>query len=86
MSLLIISGVTIRIAGRLLLDEADLTVDPGRRIGLVGRNGAGKSTLLKAISGELAIDGGSIRLAANPARLTTHRSGSGRIIRPDGSD
>ena len=64
MSLLIISGISIRLGGRLLLDEADLTVDPGRRIGLVGRNGAGKSTLLKAISGELAPDGGSIRLAA----------------------
>jgi len=68
MSLLTLTGITIRIAGRLLLDEADLTVDPGRRIGLVGRNGAGKSTLLKAISGELAIDGGEIRLAAR-ARL-----------------
>ncbi len=68
MSLLIISGVSIRIAGRLLLDNADLTVDPGRRIGLVGRNGAGKSTLLKAISGEIGIDGGTIRLAAR-ARL-----------------
>ena len=68
MSLLTISGVSYRIAGRLLLDNADLTVDPGRRIGLVGRNGAGKSTLLKAISGEIAIDGGDIRLAAR-ARL-----------------
>jgi hypothetical protein len=29
---------------------------------------------------------GSIRLATNPARLTTHRSGSGGIIRPDGGD
>ena len=68
MSLLIISAVSIRIGGRLLLDDADLTVDPGRRIGLVGRNGAGKSTLLKAIAGDLAIDGGQIRLA-NRARL-----------------
>jgi ATP-binding cassette subfamily F protein 3 len=68
MSLLIVSGVTYRIGGRLLLDNADLTVDPGRRIGLVGRNGAGKSTLLRAISGEVAIDGGTIRLAAR-ARL-----------------
>jgi ATP-binding cassette subfamily F protein 3 len=68
MSLLIISAVSLRIGGRLLLDDADLTVDPGRRIGLVGRNGAGKSTLLKAIAGDLAVDGGQIRLA-NRARL-----------------
>ena len=68
MSLLIVRGVTIRLGGRTLLDNADLTVDPGRRIGLVGRNGAGKSTLLKAIAGELAIDDGEIRLAAR-ARL-----------------
>jgi len=63
MSLLIISALTIRIAGRLLLDSADLVVDPGRRIGLVGRNGAGKTTLLRAIAGEIGIDDGQIRLA-----------------------
>ena len=68
MSLLTLSGISIRIAGRLLLDNADLAVDPGRRIGLVGRNGAGKSTLLKAIAGDIGIDGGEIRLAAR-ARL-----------------
>ncbi|MGE0415531.1 MAG: ABC-F family ATP-binding cassette domain-containing protein [Acetobacteraceae bacterium] len=72
MSLLVISGLVIRVAGRTLLDGADLTVEPGRRIGLVGRNGAGKSTLLRAISGELSIDGGEIRLARN-ARLATVR-------------
>ena len=64
MSLLVISGAVIRMGGRTLLNEADLTIDPGRRIGLVGRNGAGKSTLLRAIAGELAIDGGDIRLAS----------------------
>jgi ATP-binding cassette subfamily F protein 3 len=64
MSLLALSGITIRIGGRTLLEGADLTVDPGRRIGLVGRNGVGKSTLLKAIAGEIGIDGGDIRLAA----------------------
>ena len=64
MSLLIISGVTIRMAGRTLLNNADLTVDPGRRIGLVGRNGAGKSTLFKAITGALPIDGGDIRFSS----------------------
>jgi ATP-binding cassette subfamily F protein 3 len=70
MSLLTISAVTIRLGGRTLLDAADLTIDPGRRIGLVGRNGAGKSTLLRAIADDLPLDGGDIRLAAR-ARLAT---------------
>jgi len=70
MSLLVISGATIRLGGRSLLDNADLMVEPGRRIGLVGRNGAGKSTLLRAIAGEMAMDGGEIRLARG-ARMAT---------------
>ena len=57
MSLLTCTGVTLRMGGRTLLDGADLAVDPGRRIGLVGRNGAGKSTLLKAIAGDITVDG-----------------------------
>ena len=64
MSLLTISGLTLRMGGRTLLDHADLSVEAGRRIGLVGRNGAGKSTLLRAISGELGLDGGEIRLSS----------------------
>ncbi len=70
MSLLVISGAVIRVGGRTLLDGADLTIDPGRRIGLVGRNGVGKSTLLRAIAGEVALDGGEMRLAAR-ARVAT---------------
>jgi ATP-binding cassette subfamily F protein 3 len=72
MSLLVISGAVIRMGGRTLLNGADLTVDPGRRIGLVGRNGAGKSTLLRAIAGEISIDGGDIRLSSR-ARMATVR-------------
>src|ERR1700749_3385208 len=72
MSLLVINAATIRLGGRTLLDGADLTVDPGRRIGLVGRNGAGKSTLLKAIAGELMLDGGHTRMASR-ARMATVR-------------
>ncbi len=72
MSLLVITGVVIRMGGRILLNGADLTVDAGRRIGLVGRNGAGKSTLLRAIAGEIPIDGGEIRLSSR-ARLATVR-------------
>ena len=72
MSLLTLDRVTLRMAGRTLLDEAELRVDPGRRIGLVGRNGAGKSTLLKAISGELPIDGGEITFSSR-ARMAQVR-------------
>ncbi len=72
MSLLVISGLILRVAGRTLLDGADLTVEPGRRIGLLGRNGTGKSTLLAAIAGDLAPDGGEIRLSAR-ARLARIR-------------
>lgn len=64
MSLLIINNLTLRIAGRPLLDGASLTIDPGRRVGLVGRNGVGKSTLLAAIAGDIVPDGGTITLSS----------------------
>ncbi len=83
MSLLVISSLTLRIAGRTLLDGADLSVEPGRRIGLVGRNGAGKSTLLAAIAGDIAPDGGEIRLSsrARMARIKQEApAGQGSLI------
>jgi ATP-binding cassette subfamily F protein 3 len=64
MSVLSISGVTIRIAGRVLLDGADLVIDQGKRVGFVGRNGAGKTTLLRAIAADISPDDGEIRLAS----------------------
>src|ERR1700744_3581128 len=72
MSLLVISGAVIRMGGRTLLNGADLTIDPGRRIGLVGRHGAGKSTLLCAIAGGIVIDGGDIPLSSR-ARMAQSR-------------
>src|ERR1700722_15886302 len=62
MSVLILDAVSYSIAGRNLLERASLMVDPGRRIGLIGRNGDGKSTLLKLMGGELQAEGGTIRL------------------------
>src|SRR5881394_1064779 len=44
-----------------LLDGAALSVEPGERIGLIGRNGTGKSSLLGAIAGAVALDEGEIR-------------------------
>jgi ATP-binding cassette subfamily F protein 3 len=62
MSVLNLENVSYSIGGRALLERANMMVDEGRRIGLIGRNGAGKSTLLKLIARQLHVDGGSIKL------------------------
>ncbi|WP_345471814.1 ABC transporter ATP-binding protein [Actinoallomurus oryzae] len=46
-----------------VLRGADLTVDPGQLVAVVGENGAGKSTLLKALAGTLATDSGRIEVS-----------------------
>lgn len=57
-----ISDLTLRIAGRTLIDGASAMVPSGARAGLVGRNGSGKSTLFRAITGDLAPDTGRISI------------------------
>ena len=60
--MLIIDDLSLRIAGRLLLDHASLTLPAGTKAGLVGRNGTGKTTLFKAITGDLSSETGSVSL------------------------
>ena len=57
--LLALQGVTLTLGGKPLLDCADLSVQPGARLCLVGRNGSGKSTLLKIAAGDIEFDGGA---------------------------
>jgi len=60
--MLTISGLTYRIGGRALLNEASAQIPAGGKVGLVGRNGAGKSTLLDLIRGALQPDAGDIQM------------------------
>ncbi len=60
-----INGLTYRIGGRLLLEDASVAVPEGHKVGIVGRNGVGKSTLFKLILGELPSESGSITLPRN---------------------
>ncbi|AJY44788.1 ABC transporter [Martelella endophytica] len=68
--LLDLHNLSVRLAGRTVLNDIDLSVNHGEFIGLIGPNGAGKSTLLKAALGLIGASG-DIRLTDLPlARLT----------------
>jgi ABC transport system ATP-binding/permease protein len=60
MALLSVKDVSLGFGAVPLLDSVSLAVEPGERIGLLGRNGSGKSTFMKLIAGLLDPDGGSI--------------------------
>ncbi|MDX9955895.1 MAG: ATP-binding cassette domain-containing protein, partial [Anaerolineae bacterium] len=60
MALLSLKDVSISYGGPLLLEHADLQVEAGERICLLGRNGSGKSTLLKLLSGDVLPDIGEV--------------------------
>jgi ATP-binding cassette subfamily F protein 3 len=60
--MLSITDISVRIAGRLLIDHGTAQIVPGARVGLIGRNGAGKSTLFQAIRGELPLEAGAIAI------------------------
>jgi len=62
--MLILDDISVRIAGRLLIDHASVRLPDNSKTGFVGRNGAGKSTLFHAITGELPTETGQIILPA----------------------
>ena len=53
-----LKNVTLRRSAKVLLDGVTATINPGEKVGLVGRNGAGKSTLFALLNGSLHEDGG----------------------------
>ena len=58
------SGLTLRRGVKVLLDGADFVVNPGERVGIVGKNGAGKSTLFALLQGRLDADAGELDMPA----------------------
>src|SRR5580692_3765110 len=61
MSLITLLNAHIAFGERPLLDGAQLTVQAGERLGLIGRNGTGKSTLLGVLAGKNALDDGVLQ-------------------------
>jgi ATP-binding cassette subfamily F protein 3 len=64
-AMITINNLTVRIAGRVLLDDASVFIPGGFKAGFVGRNGAGKSTLFKVLTGEMAPEAGEVTLPKN---------------------
>ena len=53
-------GLTLRRGTKVLLEEAEFVINPGERVGIVGRNGTGKSTLFDIIQGQIDKDAGTL--------------------------
>lgn len=76
-------SLTVRLGGRTIVDEVNITVNPGEIVGLIGTNGAGKTTILNAVSGLLPA-GGTVELFGRDiTSLSAHRRarlGQGRAF------
>ncbi|SHI02631.1 ABC-F family ATP-binding cassette domain-containing protein [Pollutimonas bauzanensis] len=60
--MIILKNVTLRRGSKVLLDKTSVTLNPGEKVGLVGRNGAGKSSLFAVLNGTLHEDGGEFSI------------------------
>lgn len=58
--MIVFSSLQIRRGVRVLLDNASATINPGQKIGLVGKNGCGKTTLLSLLKGDLQAEAGNV--------------------------
>jgi zinc/manganese transport system ATP-binding protein len=62
-----VSGASVTLGGRQILDEVRFAIDPGEFVGLIGANGAGKTTLLRVILGLQATTSGSVSVCGRQA-------------------
>lgn len=62
--MIILKNVTLRRGSKVLLENTSVTLNPGEKVGLVGRNGAGKSSLFAVLNGTLQEDSGEFSIPA----------------------
>ncbi|GAB3273774.1 ABC-F family ATP-binding cassette domain-containing protein [Parahaliea aestuarii] len=84
--MIILRDISLRRGTRLLLDKANVTIQPGQRLALIGANGSGKSSLFAMLLGELGADGGDIegmnnlRLAHMAQEVETTELAAGEYV------
>ncbi|SDX42366.1 ATPase components of ABC transporters with duplicated ATPase domains [Geodermatophilus africanus] len=87
------TGLELRAGARVLISDANLRVQPGDRIGLVGRNGAGKTTTLTTLAGERLPHAGKVEVSGeigylpqDPRSGDLDTSASDRVLSGRGLD
>lgn len=75
--------MSVRAGGRLILADVTMSLEPGELVGVIGPNGAGKSTLLGALSGDVPLSGGQVRLDQEPvAQMPVRERARKRAVLP----
>src|SRR2546428_392738 len=62
--MLVLNQVSLRRGVKLVLNQASVVLQPGEKVGLVGRNGAGKSSLFSLLTNRLQADAGELGIPA----------------------
>ncbi len=78
--MIVLDDISLRVAGKLLIDHASVSIPEGAHVGVVGRNGCGKTTLFRALENEVDIETGSIH---KPARARIGRVAQEAPAGPD---
>ena len=60
--MIMLKNLTLRRGVKVVLQDTSLTLNPGEKVGLVGRNGAGKSSLFSLLAGRLQADAGDVEM------------------------
>ncbi|CBI76251.1 ABC transporter, ATP-binding protein (fragment) [Bartonella clarridgeiae 73] len=61
--MLVLNDITIRMAGRFLIDRANVALPAGSKTGFIGNNGTGKSTFFRVITGDISSENGDVLIS-----------------------